>query len=94
MKGLQNRRPSLGSQVRRFFLKALEREDAAEMAEGEYESQAALHRCLPENVYSARAWGTLVPGSSSGNMGAFFLTEYCNLKPYSVTPKELATIMK
>lgn len=46
------------------------------MAEGEYESVTALHKCISENVCPALAWGKLATGPKR----AFFLTEYRDLQ--------------
>ena len=79
----------MGDEVKHFFIKILEREDAAEMAEGEYESAAALHRYIPEYVCPALGWGTLETDPSQ----AFFLTEYHDLREGLVSPENLAPIM-
>ncbi|KAM0280148.1 hypothetical protein ACHAQH_004220 [Verticillium albo-atrum] len=60
------------------------------MAQGEYESQAALHRYLPQNVCPALGWGTL----ESDPTRAFFLTQYHDLRPGLVSPENLAPIMQ
>lgn len=78
------------SKLQNFFLKILDREDAAEMAEGEYESAAALHKCIPENACPALAWGTLATDPKR----AFFLTEYRDLREGLATPKDLAQILQ
>lgn len=76
-------------QTRQFFLKILDREDAAEMALGEYESQVALSTYLPDNVCPALGQGTL----ESDPTRAFFMTEYHELRPSLVGEELLAEIM-
>jgi fructosamine-3-kinase len=73
-----------------FFIKIFEREDAAEMALGEYESQKALFQYIPANTPPAIGWGTL----ESNPDIAFFVTEYRDLREALASPEVLADIME
>lgn len=80
----------VGDEANQLFIKVLDREHAAEMALGEYESQVALHRCLPDHVCPAVGQGTLETDPTK----AFFMTEFHKLRPGLVKEQALATMMQ
>ncbi|KAH6975962.1 Fructosamine/Ketosamine-3-kinase [Ilyonectria sp. MPI-CAGE-AT-0026] len=73
-----------------YFVKIIEREKAAEMAEGEYEGQSALASYIPDNVVHPLAWGTFEQDQSK----AFFLTNFHNLQACSPPLVQFLSILK
>ncbi|KAF7561985.1 hypothetical protein G7046_g2153 [Stylonectria norvegica] len=73
-----------------FFIKILDREQAAEMALGEYEAQNALAAYIPDNVVHPIAWGTFQDDASK----AFFLTSFRNLRARTPPIAQFLTILK
>ncbi|KAK8065179.1 hypothetical protein PG997_011926 [Apiospora hydei] len=65
----------IGDEKEEFFLKIINREDAIEMAIGQYESQKALIQYLPDNISPPLAHGALELNPDS----AFFLTKFHKL---------------
>ncbi|CAH0052437.1 unnamed protein product [Clonostachys solani] len=57
------------------FMKILDREDAKELAEGEYESMVLMHKLIPEAIVPPIAWGMFETDSSK----AFYLTYFRDL---------------
>ncbi|KAK8032310.1 hypothetical protein PG990_002044 [Apiospora arundinis] len=79
----------VGDDEEEFFLKIIDREDALDMAIGEYESQKALYSYLPDNISPALAHGTLELKPDS----AFFLTKFHSLQSRIIDPTRLAAIL-
>lgn len=69
----------------------LDCEQAAEMAEGEYEGQKALAAYIPDNVVHPIAWGTFEQDSRSK---AFFLTSFRNISAQSPPLMQFLPILK
>ncbi|KAF9893520.1 hypothetical protein FE257_010832 [Aspergillus nanangensis] len=73
-----------------FFIKILDRQDAAQLAEGEYEAEKALIEYIPENVVHPIAWGRFQDDPSK----AFFLTTFRNLRARSPSIAQFLPILK
>ncbi|CAG9978528.1 unnamed protein product [Clonostachys byssicola] len=58
-----------------FFIKILDREDARELAEGEFESMTLMHELIPEAIVPPIAWGMF----ETDNSKAFYLTYFRDL---------------
>uniref|UniRef100_A0A0B7JUM7 protein-ribulosamine 3-kinase n=1 Tax=Bionectria ochroleuca TaxID=29856 RepID=A0A0B7JUM7_BIOOC len=58
-----------------FFIKILDREEAKELAEGEFESMTLMHQLIPEAIVPPIAWGMF----KTDNSKAFYLTYFRDL---------------
>lgn len=73
------------------WFQIIDREQAAEMAEGEYEGQKALAEYIPENVVHPIAWGSF---EQDGRSKAFFLTGFRNLRARTPPLAQFLSILK
>lgn len=70
--------------------KILDGEAAAQLAEGDYESQKALEAHIPDCIVHPLAWGRL----QESNNGAFFLADFVTLQASPPSLPELLGILK
>ncbi|KAK7217056.1 hypothetical protein V2G26_005059 [Clonostachys chloroleuca] len=64
-----------GEDDHEFFIKILNREEAKELAEGEFESMTLIHQLIPEAIVPPIAWGMF----KTNNSKAFYLTYFRDL---------------